>query len=207
MTKTDEDVRLRHFHLVLVLGEGSTIHLKEVGMRSLQAIFGLVVAVSLIVVGGHRVAADSPGVAATNPWVRVAVDPPFGATCTAYWLQDISVADYQVWLVYEGPGGQVTGLVRRTNFGVYPAFKLNQVNVGNGTVTLYPTVNYPDSTVIYRGSYLPPFFKASPSADLEPLPDWPDVFSGRDMRELLRGFAMGWCEEAPQFQALAGFDK
>jgi hypothetical protein len=193
--------------LVLFLGVGSTNHLKEVGMRSLQAIFGLVVAVSLLIVGGHRVAADSPSVASTSPWVRVAVDPPFGATCTSYWIHDVSTADYYVWMVYDGPQGPVTGLLTRTAYEVYPAFKLTQVNVGNGTVTLYPGVNYPDGTLIYRGSYMPPFFKAAPDADVEVLPDWPDAFSATDIREVLRGFAMGWCEEAPQFHALAGFKK
>ena len=81
------------------------------------------------------------------------------------------------------------------------------MNVGNGTVMLYPTVHYPDATLIFRGSFLPPLFEESPSADLEMLPDIPDAFSGQDIREILGVFAMGWCEEAPQFHALAGFKR
>jgi hypothetical protein len=176
-------------------------------MRSLQAILGFVVAASLCLVGAHRIAAESPGVAATNPWVRVAVDPPFGAVCTAYWNYDVSTATYYIELVYEGPDGPVRGIVNRTAFGVYPAFQLTQVVVGDGTVTLYPTVNYPDGRLIYQGSYRPVLFRSAPAADLELLTDQPDAFSAVDLREILRAGATSWCEEAPQFIALAGFKK
>lgn len=173
-------------------------------MRSLRAAVGLIVAILLSVAVTGQVAADNP-VPATNPWVRVAVEPPFGAVCTAYWVEsnEVPSEDYWILLIYEGPGGRVVGVVTRTQFGVYPAFRLDRVIVGEGTVTLFPTINFPGRQLVSLGSFRPVLFESAPGAELQVVLGLVDFFSGADIREVLRPLAVAWCEEAPLFQKLA----